>query len=131
MPYCPLFLSCDLSKAQVTELSLQLHDALVSIADKPPTAIMINILPNAHLSLNGVGDAAYFEIQAVGMTEEGLIERLGAKFTDIIHQVAGISYNRIFVHFQISEPATWIIRGRSLSDWKTQWKIEGKKGFDR
>lgn len=129
MPYCPLSVTSDLSKKQIIELSSKLQEALVEIAKKPPTSVMVHIIPNCHLFLNQEGNAAYFEINAVGLHDEVLIEKLGVKFLDIISSIAEIPYDRIFVQFNISEPKNWILRGHSLSYWKQKWASEGKKGF--
>ncbi len=130
MPYCPLYVSCHLSQAQIQDLSFQLQEILVTIAQKPPTAVMINIIPNANLFLNKKHEAAYFEIQAVNMTDPTLLEKLGIKFLEVISQITQIDYKRIFVHFNNSERNTWVVRGHSLEYWKKQWEKEGKKGFD-
>lgn len=129
MPHCTLSVTRDLSKQQITELSTQLQDALVEIAGKPPTSIMISVTPNCHIFLNKSGDAAFFEVAAVGMKDNDLIEKLGVRFLEIISSVTGIPYNRIFVRFDISQPEHWILRGRALSHWKKQWEAEGVKGF--
>ena len=129
MPYCPLSVTCDLSKQQIIDLSTQIQDALVEIAKKPPTAIMINIIPNCNIFLNKEGDAAFFEVNAVSMHDKDLIEKLGIRFLEIISSITGITYNRIFVHFEISEPEHWILRGHALTYWKQKWASEGKKGF--
>ena len=129
MPYCPLSVTCDLSKKQITDLSAQLHDALVEIAKKPPTSIMINVITNCHLFLNKESDAAFFEVNAVGMQDKDIIEKCGIRFLEIISGITGITYNRIFVRFDISEPDNWVLRGHALSYWKQKWVSEGKHGF--
>lgn len=129
MPYCPLSVSCDLSKKQIIELSSKIQEAFVEIAKKPATAVMVHIIPNCHLFLNKEGNAAFFEINAVSMDDEELIEKLGVRFLDIISTIAEIPYERIFVQFNISEPKNWILRGHTLSYWKQKWVSEGKKGF--
>ncbi len=129
MPYCPLTVTCDLSKKQITDLSNQIQDALVEIAKKPPTAIMINIIPNCHMFLNKEGDTAFFEVNAVGMHDNDVIEKLGIRFQEIISSVTGITYNRIFVRFDISEPVHWILRGRALHYWRQKWAADGENGF--
>ena len=61
MPYCPL------SQKQISDLVHQIQGALVEIAHKPPTAVMIHVIPNCHLFLNEQGDAAFFQVQAVSI----------------------------------------------------------------
>ncbi|MES2121504.1 MAG: phenylpyruvate tautomerase MIF-related protein [Chlamydiota bacterium] len=125
MPYCPLSVSCDLSKKQTEQLVTQITDALVQIAKKPPTAIMVNITANCNLFLNNASDAAFFEIIYVGM-DNAMTEKLGVRFLDIIADITGIPYDRIFVYFAHSEPVSWVLRGHTLEYWKKQWAAEAE-----
>ena len=125
MPYCPLSVSCDLSKTQMEKLSAQITDAFVQIAKKPPTSVMVNIIPNCNLFLNNESDAAFCAITYIGM-DDATTEKLGLRFLDIIADVTGINYYRIFVHFTISEPVSWVLRGHTLEYWKKSGQLKVK-----
>ena len=128
MPYCILSVASDLSLTQIEKLRYEIDSALKNIAKTPLHSVMINIIPKAHISMDGNNDVAMLEVHTVPMSLE-MKEKLGQKFLEIISEVTNIQSKKIFIYFTICERENWFLRGRTLQSWKEEWDLKGQSGF--
>ena len=108
MPFINVKTNANVSNEKAESIKSALGNAITAIPGKSEGWLMVGIEGDYKLYFKGTDElAAMVEVQLYGNASAGSMQTLTGKITDIMMDVLGISADRVYVSYMLTENWGW------------------------